>query len=63
MNNKKDKCIQLTRLREECYEKKESLKASIKKKIADQIGIEKIKTLKNLEVRLELIEIFSTIIR
>lgn len=45
MNNKKDKCIQLTQLGEECYEKNESLKASIEKKIPDQIGIEKIKTL------------------
>lgn len=46
MNNKKDKCMQLTQLGEECYEKHKSLKASIEKKIADQIGIEKIKTLK-----------------
>ena len=47
-NNKKDKCIQLTKLGEECYEKNESLKAGLEKKIANKIGIEKFGVLKEI---------------
>ena len=47
-NNKKDKCIQLTKLGEECYEKNESLKAGLEKKIADKIGLEKFGVLKEI---------------
>ena len=47
-NNKKDKCIKLTKLGEECYEKNEALKASLEKKIAAIIGTENLETLKNI---------------
>lgn len=47
-NNKKDKCIQLTKLGEECYEKNESLKAGLEKKIANKIGLEKLGVLKEI---------------
>ena len=47
-NNKKDKCIQLTKLGEECYEKNESLKAGLEKKIANKIGLEKLEVLKEI---------------
>ena len=47
-NNKKDKCIQLTKLGEECYEKNESLKAGLEKKIANKIGLEKFGVLKEI---------------
>ena len=47
-NNKKDKCIKLTALGEECYEKNESLKATIEKKIADHIGTERLILLKDI---------------
>ena len=47
-NNKKDKCIKLTALGEECYEKNESLKATIEKKIADHIGAEQLILLKDI---------------
>ena len=47
-NNKKDKCIKLTALGEECYEKNESLKATIEKKIADHIGNEQLILLKDI---------------
>ncbi len=47
-NNKKDKCIKLTVLGEECYEKNESLKATIEKKIADHIGTEQLILLKDI---------------
>lgn len=47
-NNKKDKCIQLTKLGEECYEINESLKANLEKTIADKIGAEKLETLKEI---------------
>src|SRR3954451_5151811 len=46
-NNKKNKCIRLTKLGEECYEKYESLKAKIEKEIADKIGSEKLNLLKD----------------
>lgn len=47
-NNKKDKCIRLTAFGEECYEKNESLKATIEKKIAEQIGAEQLILLKDI---------------
>ncbi|HEY4549184.1 MAG TPA: MarR family transcriptional regulator [Bacillus sp. (in: firmicutes)] len=47
-NNKKDKCIKLTALGEECYEKNESLKATIEKKIANHIGAEQLMLLKDI---------------
>ncbi|WP_019244458.1 MULTISPECIES: winged helix DNA-binding protein [Bacillus] len=47
-NNKKDKCLQLTKLGEECYEKNELLKATIEKKISDHIGQEKVAILKDM---------------
>ena len=46
-NNKKDKCIRLTKLGEECYEKNESLKVNLEKEIADKIGPEQLKLLKD----------------
>lgn len=46
-NNKKDKCIRLTKLGEECYEKNEALKANVEKEIADKIGPEQLKLLKD----------------
>ena len=46
-NNKKDKCIRLTKLGEECYEKNESLKANLEKEIANKIGPEQLKLLKD----------------
>jgi len=47
-NNKKDKCIQLTPLGEECYEKNAALKAQLEKEIAEKIGIEQVEKLKDL---------------
>lgn len=47
-NNKKDKCVQLTELGEQCYEKNEALKASLEKKIIDTIGDEKFGILKEI---------------
>ncbi|WP_312475025.1 MarR family winged helix-turn-helix transcriptional regulator [Neobacillus sp.] len=47
-NNKKEKCIQLTALGEECYEKNEVLKAQLENKIAEKIGVEQVKILKDL---------------
>ncbi|MBS4196682.1 MarR family winged helix-turn-helix transcriptional regulator [Lederbergia citri] len=47
-NNKKEKCIQLTPLGEECYEKYEILKSQLENKIANQIGAEQVKTLKDV---------------
>ena len=47
-NNKKDKCLQLTKLGEECYEKNLSLKAKLEVKIADKIGIEQLDILKDI---------------
>lgn len=44
--NHRDKCLQLTALGEECYEKNISLKASLLKKIADKIGAEQLAILK-----------------
>ncbi|MFK9092103.1 MarR family winged helix-turn-helix transcriptional regulator [Bacillus salipaludis] len=47
-NNKKEKCIQLTVLGEECYEENEALKAQLENKIAEKIGIGQVKILKDL---------------
>ena len=47
-NNKKEKCIQLTALGEECYEKNAELKARLEDKIAEKIGLEQVNMLKNL---------------
>ncbi|WP_042463218.1 MarR family winged helix-turn-helix transcriptional regulator [Neobacillus dielmonensis] len=47
-NNKKDKRLQLTPFGEECYEKNESLKATIINKIVNQIGAEKLVQLKEI---------------
>ena len=47
-DNNKDKCIQLTVLGEECYEKNMSLKAILVKKISDKIGSEQLAILKDI---------------
>ncbi len=47
-NNKKEKCIQLTALGEECYEKNAALKAQLEKKIAEKIGAEQVNILKDI---------------
>ncbi|MEH7418732.1 winged helix DNA-binding protein [Neobacillus drentensis] len=47
-NNNKEKCIRLTSLGEECYEKNEALKASLEKKIAGKIGERQLGFLKDL---------------
>ena len=47
-HNKKEKCIRLTTLGEACYEKIESLKAELEKKIADQVGREKLDIFKEI---------------
>jgi len=47
-HNKKDKRIKLTELGEACYEKNETLKADLEKKIAEQIGEEQMKLLKEI---------------
>ncbi|WP_075618841.1 MarR family winged helix-turn-helix transcriptional regulator [Paenisporosarcina indica] len=47
-NNKKDRCIQLTKLGEECYEENKSLKANLEKKVIDKIGYEKFQVLNDI---------------
>lgn len=47
-NNKKEKCIRLTALGEECYEKHEALKVQAEKKIAEKIGSDQMKVLKDI---------------
>lgn len=47
-SNKKEKCIRLTPLGEECYEKNEELKAKLEKEIAEKIGVDQVKMLKDL---------------
>lgn len=47
-HNKKDKCIKLTVLGEQCFEKIAALKLTLEQKIADQIGNEQLEALKNL---------------
>lgn len=46
--NKKEKCVQLTALGEVCYEKNEALKAQLENKIAEKIGAEQVKLLKDV---------------
>ncbi|MEH7095837.1 MarR family winged helix-turn-helix transcriptional regulator [Neobacillus vireti] len=47
-NNNKEKCIKLTLLGEECYEKNAALKASLVKKVAENIGEKQVAFLKDL---------------
>ncbi|WP_079504329.1 MarR family winged helix-turn-helix transcriptional regulator [Mesobacillus jeotgali] len=47
-NNKKEKWIQLTPLGEECYEKNAKLKANLEIRIAEKIGDEQVKLLKEI---------------
>lgn len=47
-SNKKDKLIRLTELGEVCYEKNEELKANMEQKIADKIGHEQLRVLKEI---------------
>jgi DNA-binding MarR family transcriptional regulator len=47
-NNKKEKWIQLTAFGKECYEKNEALKAQLENRIAEKIGTEQVKILKDL---------------
>lgn len=47
-NNNKDKCLHLTLLGEECYEKNLCLKAELEDKIAATIGDENFKILKDI---------------
>lgn len=46
--NNKNKCIQLTELGIDCYEKSLSQKANLEQKIAEKIGIEKLNILKDI---------------
>ncbi|HWQ30392.1 MAG TPA: MarR family transcriptional regulator [Negativicutes bacterium] len=47
-NNNKDKCICLTELGEECYEKNLSLKAELEAKLSDKIGAGQLELLKRV---------------
>jgi len=47
-HNKKEKCVRLTKLGEDCYEKNALLKANLEKKISAHIGEEKMKLLKEI---------------
>ncbi|HLR61918.1 MAG TPA: winged helix DNA-binding protein [Lentibacillus sp.] len=47
-DNKKNKHIRLTKLGEECYEKNEALKAEQERKVADKIGYEQLRFLKDI---------------
>jgi DNA-binding MarR family transcriptional regulator len=47
-NNKKEKCIQLTQLGQECYEKNQSLKAALEEKIIGKIGVEQLSFLREI---------------
>ena len=47
-NNKKEKCIRLTKLGEECFESNEVLKDQLENRIAEAIGEENFALLKNL---------------
>lgn len=46
--NHKDKCLQLTALGEECYEKNIALKAALEQKIADKIGVKQLRMLNDV---------------
>ena len=47
-NNNKNKCLNLTSLGEECFEKNEALKATLEKKIARKIGADQLELLKTI---------------
>ncbi|WP_017755054.1 MarR family winged helix-turn-helix transcriptional regulator [Calidifontibacillus oryziterrae] len=47
-NNNKEKCIRLTSLGEQCFEKNAALKASLEKKIIEKIGDQQIAFLKEI---------------
>lgn len=47
-NNNKDKCLQLTALGGECYEKNMYLKTALEQKIAEKIGVEQLTILKDI---------------
>lgn len=47
-NNNKDKCLQLTALGVECYEKNMYLKTALEQKIAEKIGVEQLTILKDI---------------
>jgi DNA-binding MarR family transcriptional regulator len=47
-NNNKEKCLQLTSLGEECYEKNLTLKAILEDRITEKIGAERLKILKDI---------------
>lgn len=47
-NNKKDKCVLLTELGEQCYEKNQALKVDIEKRIINKVGPEKFEVLKEI---------------
>ncbi|WP_449354575.1 MarR family winged helix-turn-helix transcriptional regulator [Virgibacillus natechei] len=48
INNKKDKLLRLTEVGEACYERNEELKANIERNIADKIGGEQLRFLKEV---------------
>ncbi|MGE5677581.1 MAG: MarR family transcriptional regulator, partial [Pseudomonadota bacterium] len=47
-HNNKDKCIALTELGEECYEKSLSLKAELEARICEKVGAEQLTLLKSV---------------
>ncbi|WHX49037.1 MarR family winged helix-turn-helix transcriptional regulator [Paenibacillus woosongensis] len=47
-HNNKDKCIRLTKLGEECFEKREVIKATLEAKIIETIGVEQATQLKKI---------------
>lgn len=46
--NNKDKCVRLTTLGEKCYEKNASFKLALEQRIAEKIGVEQVKVLKDI---------------
>lgn len=48
VNNNKEKCLKLTALGEECFEKNETLKAALEKKIAEKMGEQELLFLKKI---------------
>ncbi|WP_156851245.1 MarR family winged helix-turn-helix transcriptional regulator [Planococcus donghaensis] len=47
-NNKKEKCIRLTTLGEECHEEHEVVKKQLENQIAKKIGVDQLKILKDI---------------
>ncbi len=47
-NNKKEKCLRLTPLGEDCYEKNEALKSALEKQIEERIGTNHLFILKEI---------------